>query len=279
MVVVDALSFLTLNALAWFTGFFSSNYGRPTVWIFGLHTLWCMIFGNALTNTIGAAPRDITFSVGWGLYFLNILIWAWAGANLRMVMRGTKFLDPTELRDLKESKGRYNVAVLVAFLIYFLLYAASFILFELRSIGAEPLGGLLALAAAVLFTMLFYWVVRRSNYYPEPRILLNELGYFLLGLVVYGVTYVICDALYVYGKFDAWYTQNWNAWLSVIIGGVALIIYPLILDRFLAPPAKAASAPSADAAETGTSQDAEPAAPPSLRGRFNDMAIRYIRLD
>lgn len=236
--MIDVLTYFTLNSLAYFTGYFSGNYGLAAIWIFGFHTMWCMTFGDLTTMTIGNAPRDINFTKAWGIYLLNIFVWAWGGANLRDVMRGIRFLDGSRLKDEHLGAKRYNLATIAVFLVYFVLYAAAHVLLELKVIGAAPLGGLLTLAALVIVTFVFYAAVGAigRTYYPEMKVLRQELGFYLLWLMIYGIVFVFLDAAdFDWGKFDQWHTRNLNGWISLGFGGAALIVYPIIMSRLLHP--------------------------------------------
>lgn len=272
--MIDVLTYFTLNSLAYFAGYFSGSYGMATTWIFGFHTMWCMTFGDLVGMTVGTAPRDIIFTKAWGFYLLNIFVWAWAGANLRSVMRGIRFMDGRQLKEEKlHDAGRYSILAIVVFFVYFMLFAASFIPFELKIIGVEPLGGFITLAAMVISTFGFYAVARGTKYYRVPRILFNELGYFLLMLMIYGATFVILDAIdFTYTMFDQWHTLNLNCWISLGFGGAALIIYPLALSRILHP------VPESTVSEAKT-EAGEPTAPVTKVENSVALAARYIRLE
>jgi len=271
--MIDVLTYFTLNSLAYFAGYFSGNYGMATTWIFGFHTMWCLTFGDLVGMTVGTAPRDIIFTKAWGFYLINIFVWAWGGSNLRSVMRGVRFMDGRQLKEEKlHNAERYSLMAIIVFFVYFLLFAASFIPFELKIIGVEPLGGFITLAAMVIVTFIFYAVaLRDKKYYPDSKVLQKQLGYFLLMLVIYGATFVILDAIdFTYNMFDQWHTLNLNCWISLGFGGVALIIYPLALDRLLPPVSK--PTPSNPAPEKDTEALIAPTASASL-------AARYIHLE
>jgi hypothetical protein len=271
--MIDVLTYFTLNSLAYFAGYFSGNYGMATTWIFGFHTMWCLTFGDLVGMTVGTAPRDIIFTKAWGFYLINIFVWAWGGANLRSVMRGVRFMDGRQLKEEKlHDAKRYSLMAIIVFFVYFLLFAASFIPFELKIIGVEPLGGFITLAAMVIVTFVFYAVaLRDKKYYPDSKVLRMQLTYFLLMLLIYGATFVILDAIdFTYSMFDQWHTLNLNCWISLGFGGVALIIYPLALDRLLPPVSK--PTPS----DTKPEKDTEALIAPV---QSSSLAARYIRLE
>jgi len=273
--MIDVLTYFTLNSLAYFAGYFSGNYGMATTWIFGFHTMWCLTFGDLVGMTVGTAPRDIIFTKAWGFYLINIFVWAWGGANLRSVMRGVRFMDGRQLKEEKlYNAERYSLLAIIVFFVYFLFFAASFIPFELKIIGVEPLGGFITLAAMVIVTLVFYIVAKSTKYYPVSRVLLNEVGYFLLMLVIYGITFVILDAVdFSYNKFNEWHTLNLNCWISLGFGGAALIIYPLALSRLMRDVPKTATA------ENPKEKVEEPSEPTVTSEYRAGLAARYVRLE
>lgn len=267
----DVLTYFTLNAVAYFMGFFSQSYGNATVWAFGFHTAWCMIFGDLSSKVIGIPLREIGFDKAWGFYLLNIFVWAWAGSNLRAVVRGPKFLDGRELRDLKQLKKRYSLLAIFVFFIYFILYCGSFVLFELKIIGVEPLGGCLTVVAIALITLGYYAIQSKTEYYPmyESKLLRNELLYFVVPVAIYGFTFVILDAVdFVYGKFDAWHTVNVNCWLSLAFGAVALIFYPIALSQLLKTPSTLAN-----------EEEGPMTKPAPVARQLSNFIGRYVRLE
>lgn len=227
--IVDVLTHFTVAAAAYFFAYFSGSYAYGALWPFALHTSYCMYFGDRTLMTIGSGDRALNFTQTWGYYLITAVVWALAGNMLNYVLANPRLLDGRYLGD----RRTHDPMALLYIAVYAFLYAGALVPFELKIIGAEPLGGVITVVLLVLVSFLYFWLIKNVSYYNKtPVIPRNETIYFLIPLVIYGLAFVVLDAIdFTYGHFVQWHTQNWNFWLTLIAGAVAASIYPLLLSR------------------------------------------------
>lgn len=240
-----AISLLTISSVSFLIAAFMHNFAYGLFWSTLLHVVHFMVFGSGYI---------LPFEQVWTNYFWSGLLFALAGWILAVMLKIPAFLNGAYYGQVFDSEFAKKKGVTYTsesgdkwktfgkFLVTILIIAVAHIVYELNVSGFPKWGGGIVLFVLDIVAWIVFYFLFRSD---EKTVLFNssdpkaEVRTIMFNMIVlqsiYNLTYFIFQAVdcpnwssnspnvYAGDECALFYDKQWYFWVSLIVGGFALI--------------------------------------------------------
>lgn len=227
--MVQTISYLTVTSIAYLIAALSRRPSLGFLIASFINLIWIGWFG--FTGEV--TPYDLVVWYPLTIFLASIVGYAWS-----YLWVAPKLLSLSWLNARYTEGGAWRIALLT--IVYFLLLGLGHVIYELDVSGfPEPWGGVVLWIAIILFSLVFWLVIRREKKIftstdPSAQAF-SFIFWLVIGYLVFAVVYVLVEWI---ASDNFFFVNQWNAWLTFILWGAIGIIL-IIMGAVIMEPADA----------------------------------------